>query len=62
MLTKTKLNTIEVSASRVLIDWYINHDEFVSVNKLSREYDDMTEIVKNLKPRELIKYVSLFIK
>ena len=62
MLTKTKLNTIEVSASRVLIDWYINHDEFVLVNKLSREYDDMTEIVKNLKPRELIKYVSLFIK
>ena len=62
MLTKTKLNTIEVSASRVLIDWYINHDEIVLVNKLSREYDDMTEIVKNLKPRELIKYVSLFIK
>ena len=29
-----------------LIDSYISHDEFVSVNYLLREYNEMTEEVK----------------
>ena len=33
MLGKDKLNTIEVLISKTQIDSYINHDEFVSVNK-----------------------------
>ena len=35
LLGKTKLNTIEVLISKALIDWYIRHDEFVSVNALT---------------------------
>ena len=37
MLGKDNLNTNKVLNSRALIDLYISHDEFVSVNVL-REY------------------------
>ena len=36
-LGKDKLNTFEVLISKVLIDSYITHDEFVSVNNVLRE-------------------------
>ena len=41
MLAKTKFNRIEVLISKALIDLYISHEEFVLVNKVLREYDDM---------------------
>ena len=47
MLAKPKLNTIEVSISKALIDSNISHDKFVSVNNLLKEYDDMKEEIKN---------------
>ena len=31
---KAKLNTIKVLISKILIDSYISHDEFISVNNL----------------------------
>ena len=34
LLGKDKLNTIEVLISKVLIDSYISHDEFVSMNNV----------------------------
>ena len=37
LLAKTKLNTIKVLISKALINSYINHDEFVSVNNMLRE-------------------------
>ena len=40
-LAKTKLNSIEVLISKALIDLYISHDEFVLVNNVLNEYDDM---------------------
>ena len=48
-LTKAKLNTIEVFISKVLIDSYINHDEFVSVNNVLREHNQTNERIKNPK-------------
>ena len=36
LLAKTKLNTIKFLVSKVLMDFYINHDEFVSVNNVLR--------------------------
>ena len=50
---KTKLNTIEVSVSRVLIGTYINHDEFVSVSNMLKEYDDMKKEIKNPNNRQI---------
>ena len=36
LLGKTKLNTLEVPISKTLIDSYISHDEFASVNNVKR--------------------------
>ena len=41
LLRKDKLNTIEVLISKALIDTYISHEEFVSVNNVLREYNEM---------------------
>ena len=41
-----KLNTIEVLISKASIDWYISHEDFVSVNNLLREYNKMKKEVK----------------
>ena len=43
LLGKDKLNTIEVLISKALIDSYISHDEFVSVNNVLKEYIEMKE-------------------
>ena len=46
-LVKTKLNTVEILISKTLIDSYISHDEFFSVNSVLREYSEIK--VKNKK-------------
>ena len=46
VLGKDKLNTIEVLISKALIDSYISHDEFVSVNNVLRKYYEMKEGIK----------------
>ena len=54
LLEKDKLNTFEVLISKNLIDSYINHDEFVLVNNVLREYQEMKEEVKN--PETSVEY------
>ena len=49
MLAKTKLSTIEILISRNLINLCISQDEFVLVNTVIRQYNDMKEAIKNLK-------------
>ena len=49
LLAKTRLNGIEALISKASNDSYISHDEFVFVNNVSKEYDDMKEETKNLK-------------
>ena len=49
LLVKSKLNSIEVLISKTLIDSNISHDEFVSLNNLLKEFDNMREEVRNLK-------------
>ena len=46
LVGKTKLNTIAILVSKALIDSYISHDEFVSVNNMLREYNEMKEEIK----------------
>ena len=43
LLEKRKLHTIEALISKSLIDSYISHDEFVSINNALREYSKMKE-------------------
>ena len=47
LLGKDKLNTVEVLISKALIDLYISHDKFVSVNDIFVEYYEMKEEIKN---------------
>ena len=49
MLAKIKLNSLEVFFSKTLIDVSISHGEFVLINDLLKEYDDMKEKIKYLK-------------
>ena len=46
LLGKGNLNAIEVLFSKTLIDSYISHDKFVSVNNVLREYYKMREEIK----------------
>ena len=48
LLTKPKLNSIEVLISRALIDLNISHDEFVLIYNVLKEYD-MKEEIRNIK-------------
>ena len=41
---KDKLNTIEVLISKVLVDSYISHDKFVSLNHLSTAWQLLQSI------------------
>ena len=49
LLAKSKLNKIEVLISKDLIHSNISHDEFILINNVLKEYDEMKEEVKNLK-------------
>ena len=49
LLPKSKLNSIEVLISKTLIDSKISHYEFVLINNVVKEYDNMTEEIQNLK-------------
>ena len=49
MLPKSKLHSIDVLISKALINSSISHDEFLLINNVLKEYDDMKEGIKNLK-------------
>ena len=49
LLAKSKLNSIKVLTSKVLIDSVISHDEFVLIKNVLKEYDEMKKGIKNLK-------------
>ena len=54
LIGKDKLNTIEILISKALIDSYVSHDEFVSINML-REYYEMKKEIKN--PETSVEYI-----
>ena len=49
LLAKYKLNSIEVLISKASIDSVISHYEFVLINNVLKEYNEMKEEIKNLK-------------
>ena len=49
MLGKSTLDAIEVLISKSLRNSYICHDQFVSVNNILREYNEMKKGIKNDK-------------
>ena len=49
LLGKTKLNSIWVLISTILIDWYTSHNKVVLVKNMLKKCNDMKEAIKNLK-------------
>ena len=50
MLAKLKSNSVEeVLSDKGLIDSVNSHDEFVLMNNVLKEYNEMKEEIKNLK-------------
>ena len=49
MVAKSELNSVEVLISKALIDSVFSHDEFVLINNVLKEYNEMKEEIKNLK-------------
>ena len=49
LLAKSKLNSIEVLISKVLIDPVISHDKFILINNVLKEYNEIKKEIKNLK-------------
>ena len=47
LLGKDRLNTIEVVICKALINSYISHNEFASVNNMLRECNEMKEEIEN---------------
>ena len=54
MLTQAKLYTIEVLESKILVDLNISLDEFMSMNNVLKEYDNMKEKRKNSNNMKII--------
>ena len=48
-LAKYKLNSIEVLISKALIDSVISHYEFVLINNILKEYNEIKDEIKSLK-------------
>ena len=46
LLTKSKLNSMEALISKNLTDSNVNHDEFVLINNLLKEFYDMKKEIK----------------
>ena len=49
LLAETTLTSKDVLISNVLLDSYIIHDEFVSLNNVLGVYDNMKEEIKKFK-------------
>ena len=57
LLTKSKLNSIEVLIPKALTDSNISHDEFALINNVLQECDEAKEEIKNLIIHDLIVQV-----
>ena len=61
MLAKSKLKSIEILISKVLIDSNISHDQFVLINNMLKEFYEMKKEIKN-SVKQFIKDFSLSVK
>ena len=62
LLAETKLDIIEVSSFKVLVDSDNSQYGFVQVNYVLREYNDMKETIKNAKSINMIDIIKNSVK
>ena len=58
MLAKSKLNSIETSLSKALIDMEISYEEFITILKEKDKYERMKDILKNENEKNKITRLS----
>ena len=49
LFAESKLSSIEIFISNALTDYIISHNEFILVNNVLEEHNEMKEEIKNLK-------------
>ena len=61
MLAKSKLSSIDILISQVLIDMNISHEEFIMILKEKERYEIMKENLKNKNGEsyEIIRFNSI---
>ena len=62
LLAETKLDIMEVSSFKVLVDSDNSQYGFVQVNYVLREYNDMKETIKNAKSINMIDIIKNNVK
>ena len=62
LLAETKLDIIEVSSFKVLVDSDNSQYGFVPVDYVLREYNDMKETIKNAKSINMIDIIKNNVK
>ena len=62
LLAETKLDIIEVSSFKVLVESDNSQYGFVQVNYVLREYNDMKETIKNAKSINMIDIIKNNVK
>ena len=55
LIAKSKLNSIELLISMALTESVISLDEFVLINNVLQEYNEMKDKIKNLETISLLK-------
>ena len=58
-LAKTKLNSIDFSISKAIIDLNISHDEFILENNVLKEFDNTKDEIKNSYDKEILMIKKL---
>ena len=56
-VAKSKLYSIEVIISKALIDSVITHEQFLLINNVLKEYNELKEGIKNLKIQSSFYYL-----
>ena len=54
LTAKIKLSTVKFFIFEALINLFVNHDEFVSINNVVREYNEIKEDIQN--PENTVQY------
>ena len=53
LLAKSKLNRIKILISKALIDSVINHNGFILIDNVLKEYEEMKEEIKNSNNKQV---------
>ena len=57
LLAKSKLDSIEVLSSKVLVDSNISHDQFILIHNLLRKFVIQWETIENSSDKKSLNFI-----